>query len=70
MDDASSEISVTFRYRTENWSGVSQLVQLEHGAKYFFTSSVKILNQEADAMWHQVEATIHVEYEDGKKPAI
>ena len=53
-------------YRSANWAGLTQYVNLQGGNKYYFRSMVKMLNQLPGYQWHKIDAMMEIDFEDGE----
>ena len=53
--------------RAEKSAGLTQDIYPVAGGSYKFSAKFKLLNQDSDKLWHQVEILIHEVYPSGKQ---
>ena len=61
---------LTCFFRAENWAGITQYISPVAGGSYKISAKFKLLNQDSDKLWHQVEILIHEVYPSGKQNVV
>ena len=56
-----------FIFQGRELAGITQYISPVAGGSYKFLAKFKLLNQDSDKLWHQVEILIHEVYPSGKQ---